>query len=717
MKTWLKRALSLALAALMLLMLVPGAFASEIVTSDPIIPGLALGNAPKSEKSAADVLYEQIMAAQSCEAMYLLIADDDNYDVASSLTAEQVYAIRTHAQSLEDDGYQGILVETLNELLKYLGEEIDSEYSVELENDINPDYYKDTIPVYWDTVTALSTGGSSAGGNNVDAVTLGGSNVTRGNADNTSWSGGSTLSNHFSGASAGNMKDATMSITAASGYYVTGVVVACAPNNRKNGLSPFKCTTWKEGNEFIRIFNLTNSSYSGGKYTLSFGINSKYFSHNGKTSPNAYFILIQVAAVPTPLYVEYDYGSVTDFLTVDATSAFINPTWTVANSGNNYGSGSAYASGVLTNGTQFAYQYPDKDTSVIASWVHKANSVSDAALAEAAAAGYYFAGWSAKWYNTCSVNHSTDSHNNHYTMSFSSTYLIGSCMPGDDVQLPTNVQLVAQWKPITLKVTKTVSGLSSIDEHKGHSNTFTLTLQNLQNDEYVELKSENYTITGDGNLTYTYAAADADVTQRIAPGTYKVVETGNYDIKGETVNAYCSTTYPAQTVEVTANGTVQELKVLNTYSSTPAAYDLTVRKTLSGNMYDADKAFTFTVTSDKDMTYETTTGKEISFDLTKDHEATISVPVGATVYVTEFFEGYTPSVDAGTISTTPTTEEGKYGVSFIMPAANSTVVFNNEKSVIPDTGVLLDSLPYIRLLGIVTILGAAMLITRRASSR
>lgn len=726
MKTRLQRALSIVLAALLLLMLTPGALASETevnvssetetvippteddvlaaedVTSEAVIPGLAYITA----------FYEDVMAAQSCEAMFFLIANDDHYEVASSLSVKQVYAIRERAQSLEDDGYQGILVETLNELLKYLGEEIDSEYSTELESDIDPGYYNGTIPVYWDTVTALSTGGSSAGGMNVAEVTLGGTTVTWGNANSTSWSGGSTLSSHFPGASANQMTSATMSITAASGYYVTGVVVACAPTGGQS-LNPFKCATWKEGNEFLQTFNLTNSTYSDGKYMLSFGINSRYFSHNGKTSPNAYFILIQVAAVPTPLYVEYDYGNVSSFLTVDSNSSFNSPTWTVANGGNNYGNGDMYNNGILTNGTQFAYQYSGSDTSPISSWVHKANSVSETALAEVAAAGYYFAGWSATWYNTCIVNQSTDSRNNHYTMSFSSTYMTGSCKPGDDVQLPTNVRLVAQWEPIRLKVTKTVSGLSDITEYASKTNTYTLQLQNLQNGGYVQLMSKGYAITGDGSLTYTYAAADADVVCPITPGTYKVVETGNYDIKGETVNAYCTTTYPAQTVEVTANGTVQELKVLNTYSSTPAAYDLTIKKTLSGNMYDVSRAFAFTITADKDMTYGGETNASFTFNLKKDEEVTISVPVGATVTVSEDPSGYTYSLGAETTITDHTDLVEGTGIRFTMPDADSIVVFNNDKTATPDTGVLLDSLPYILILAVVVAIGVIVFIRKR----
>ena len=54
--------------------------------------------------------YDEVMATQSCQAMYELISDDANYDKASALTVEQVYAIRDCAQSLGDDGYQEIAI-------------------------------------------------------------------------------------------------------------------------------------------------------------------------------------------------------------------------------------------------------------------------------------------------------------------------------------------------------------------------------------------------------------------------------------------------------------------------------------------------------------------------------------------------------------------------------------------------------------------------------
>ncbi len=666
--------------------------------TDEIVPSSEIEAA---EATVTPTFYDELMAASSNQSIYELIADDANYDKASALTVEQVYSVRDYVMSLEDDGYKEILVQTLNELLKYMGENVDSEYSTELCGELNPSMYNSSVKVYWDTITSLSQSASSTNGANVENVTLGSSQVTWGYAKNTSWSDGTSLSTYFPNASANNMKDATMSITAKTGYYVTGIVVACAPTPGGKKLSPFKCGTWSEGNEFIENFNLTNSDYSDGKYTLSFDISSLYFSHDGGTAPTGYFILITTAKVPTPLYIEYNYGNVADFLTIDSNSAFYGSTWTVADSGNNYGTGSMYTNGVLTSDTQFAYQYPNDDTSVIATWSHKANTISDAAKAEAAAAGYYFAGWDVTWYNDCSVTASTDQCNNNYTMSFSDEYMTGSYNPRDDVQLPTNARLVAKWLPISLKVTKTVDGLSNISEFSSSTNTFKLTLQNQQNGEFVTLNTTDYTITGDGTLTYTFAASGSDVSQKITPGTYKVVEDGKYDLYGTTSNAYCTTTYPIETVEVTADGTVKELQVLNKYSETPAAYNLTVKKTISGNMQDPSAKFNFTVTYN---------GETSTFQLGKNEINTISIPVGAVVSVTEDNAGYTYSLKAVTPSELAYTSL-ENGISFTMPSSDVSVEIDNSKEITIDTGIFLDKLPYILI--IVFVAGGALLMIRR----
>ena len=138
---------------------------------------------------------------------------------------------------------------------------------------------------------------------------------------------------------------------------------------------------------------------------------------------------------------------------------------------------------------------------------------------------------------------------------------------------------------------------------------------------------------------------------------------------------------------------------------------LTIRKTVSGNMQDPNKEFTFTVSADETMTYGEQTGTEFTFQLKKNDQVTITVPVGAEVTVAEDAGGYDYSVGEGT-TITGYTESGT-GIQFTMPRAASTVEFNNAKNIDVDTGVALDSLPYVLILAVVAAGAVALLKKRR----
>ena len=134
--------------------------------------------------------------------------------------------------------------------------------------------------------------------------------------------------------------------------------------------------------------------------------------------------------------------------------------------------------------------------------------------------------------------------------------------------------------------------------------------------------------------------------------------------------------------------------------------ELTIQKTVSGNMYNANDKFSFTLAYD---------GKSEPFTLKGGESKTFQVPVGAKVTVTENLtksNGYIPSNGTGT-TVTLTAASGKDGIfSFTMPKENGKLVINNDKTVTVDTGVLLDTLPYILILGVVAV-GAVLLIKRR----
>lgn len=552
-------------------------------------------------------------------------------------------------------------------------------------------YFNPDSQVYYMVVT--STPAVYEPQNVVSDVTLSGAAVA--NASSTSsddWSGGQTLGTYYPGVETGGTDtNEPLSIKPADGYYVTRVVVSCC--GPSGATSPFDCETWAANNAYEKAFSVSSQG------TVTTDLPSSAFGHSSDSS--VYFILIRVAPIPSPLYVEYDYGNIDELLGDRyAGSVFASADqWTKASTANVYKpTNDSSDGGVQTNYTQLTYTYAVTDemtdaekAAAVQSWSHTTNTVTQAAQEAAASAGYYFAGWAYTYYNEVTVTENGSGSYNNYTYTFSDEYGMGTVGQNEALELTTNVRLVAQWKPIQLKVTKTVDGLNEISEFTNKEQTYTLVLQKLQDDDtaYVQLTKTEFSITGDGSLTYTYGAVDANVSQVITPGRYRIVETGDYTLDGETVQAVCTTTYPVETVEVQADGRVTELQVLNEYA---ASYSLTVCKTVSGNFYDASKAFAFTVTYN---------GKTESFQLSKGQSHTVAgIPVGATVTVSEDPDGYQHSLASITeeVSTTDVTN----GVSFTMPAKNVTVTINNEKNVLVDTGVFLDTLPYLVILGVVT---------------
>lgn len=137
----------------------------------------------------------------------------------------------------------------------------------------------------------------------------------------------------------------------------------------------------------------------------------------------------------------------------------------------------------------------------------------------------------------------------------------------------------------------------------------------------------------------------------------------------------------------------------------PETYALTITKTLSGNMYNANDKFNFTVTYG---------GKEETFELGNEESKTLFVPRNVAVTVKEIdSKGYSYSLK----SITPTEleytalSEGK-GIAFTMPESNVTVVINNDKQIKVDTGISLETLPYILILAVVAV-GAVVMIRKR----
>ena len=163
-------------------------------------------------------------------------------------------------------------------------------------------------------------------------------------------------------------------------------------------------------------------------------------------------------------------------------------------------------------------------------------------------------------------------------------------------------------------------------------------------------------------------------------------------------------------------GNNPEVTITNSYTSNRA--DLTVTKTVTGNMADLEEKFTFqmSIAGDYDadkITYKkgTTEGKlseltDNKFTLGNGERIVFSgIPKDAVVTVTEIgAEDYKTTVD---VSNTPTeavalaaetgsgdTKSGTVTISAIA----QTIAFTNEKEIPVNTGVILDTLPYVLML-------------------
>ncbi len=153
----------------------------------------------------------------------------------------------------------------------------------------------------------------------------------------------------------------------------------------------------------------------------------------------------------------------------------------------------------------------------------------------------------------------------------------------------------------------------------------------------------------------------------------------------------------------------------NTYEK--KATSLTVSKTVTGKLGDMSKEFEFTVS------YTDTTGasRTATLNLASGKSATVeNIKVGSAITVTETDPN--PANSTNKYYTTYSVNDAKpvegYTATIESAAAdgNNTVAFVNNKDYNPDTGVSLDSLPYVIVLTLAIAGSAAFIIRRRKSS-
>lgn len=593
----------------------------------------------------------------------------------------------------------------------------------------------------------------------------------------------------------------TLVITPAEGYYITRVFIPCC-----NGGTPFDCSVMADGKAFDQSFSLATGK------SVSVNISSKYFGHyntdnyGSRQGRMQYFIMIEVAKIPTPMFVEYNYGNIVEY-GADASVFNDADAWTTVTAGNNYGT----TTKPDTNYTQYRYTYRFNPTDS-KDWVHNANTVTAAAKEAAAKVGYYFAGWQAVYYGNCTESTNGAAAGNNYKYNFTNVLYNGATKDyaaGDKVDLISHVKLTAIWLPVQVKITKQVMGLE--DDFLG-SHSYGVTLYD------GETVKSTHTLTVKDN-------GEESVYVNVVPGTsvYKIVETsGNGNLTVGNTTMYNTVSYEPETVsisvaEVVAGTYYKELKVTNTYSDavpmlklvknwvdvdgkTPISADsnllpdsvtftvtfeddttktytlyknngyvltadmpekeiksvaenpisgfvqagdfavtsepdtdnqiiytvytatnrldttdVTITKDVSGNMGDIRKDFEFTVESDKALSVKgefadykvSDNGKTITFNLKDTESVTIAgVPIGAKLTVTE--------TNASPYTVTITVGEDDYTNGAVIPVTNGmSISVNNHYDVSIDTGVFMDSFPFIMMFSVSAVMALIFILGKK----
>lgn len=145
-----------------------------------------------------------------------------------------------------------------------------------------------------------------------------------------------------------------------------------------------------------------------------------------------------------------------------------------------------------------------------------------------------------------------------------------------------------------------------------------------------------------------------------------------------------------------------------------ATVDVTITKQVTGNMGDRSKSFSFSVQSSAGMGEGdgyalSDDARTATFTLSHSGFVTLrSVPIGATLTISESdAAGYTMSVAPN--------NGAKASAAYTIPdtAEAVAITVTNDREGAPDTGILLDSLPYILILAVVIGISAILFIRKR----
>lgn len=254
----------------------------------------------------------------------------------------------------------------------------------------------------------------------------------------------------------------------------------------------------------------------------------------------------------------------------------------------------------------------------------------------------------------------------------------------DSTQEAEYAKPVIQLHPGTLTIEKTITGLDedAITALEGKI-TFECSL-NGKTAESIPLSL--FTKTKDGKYIYSI--------EGLSPNTTYTVTEKNADIDGYDLT-------PSLNGGEGTIGKDGQKTASFTNSYTPSNRNLTISKTVSGNMGDTKKLFKFTMKIEKDgdpyteslkvgnNTYNVNKDNEYEFSLKHEDSITFSLPYGCQYTVSEAKGDYTAYVAIGDGEA----EEKNSATGTL--SADATLNFRNEKEVITPTGIYKTVLPYI----------------------
>lgn len=240
-------------------------------------------------------------------------------------------------------------------------------------------------------------------------------------------------------------------------------------------------------------------------------------------------------------------------------------------------------------------------------------------------------------------------------------------------------------------------------------------VKNPGESEYTQVDAKNYLI---GKTVEKTTKAEIGSTKVVDGVTY--VLDGWYPENAEG-GAYGSTkinqwNYNPSDTEL-ADGTV------NFYAHySPTTTSIKLKKLVTGNMGDRTKKFHFTISitkENKNVTFKvgnTSKTGSATVDLANDEESTLTeIPVGANITITEndYTESrYTTSYVIDNGNSVTNREANMSNIQATEDVSAHEIVFTNNKEAIPDTGITLDSLPFITLLALSIAGGIFYLICR-----